>query len=118
MKKLHITLFIMIVMSAFLVGCTQTATKASYASSFIFEDIQYYPTTETVTKDNLGEQIGEIQKQVIPTPKNNGESNVYPVGTKIYKIKGVDVKDSVAVYFKEIHKAITHETMLKSIQDK
>ena len=111
-----LSFLVLMMVSVGLLGCSQrTLTETSikerdelYASMLIFNNDTYYLSSELISKDNLGEQIGQVEKQVIPSPKNNGEANECPVGTKIFQIKGVDVRESVAVNFQnEYRKAST-----------
>ena len=114
MRKRALSLVVITMVSILLMGCTQGAGaqgtnvkgNAIYASMLIFGDTYYYLSSEVISQENLVEQIGQVEKQVAPSPKNNGEANECPRGTKIYQIKGVDRKESVAVAFRnEFRKA-------------
>lgn len=118
MRMRFLSFVVLMMVSVGLLGCSQRTLEGNsikerdvlYASMIIFNNDTYYLSSELISKDNLGEQIGQVEKQVIPSPKNNGEANECPVGTKIFQIKGVDVRESVGVYFQnEYRKASTME---------
>lgn len=111
MRKLLITAITLLLLFAF-IGCTKskvsTTTNGSYVSMLIYNNTNYYLSVDVIPSGNLDNQIGEVSKQVTPSPKNDGESNECPVGTKIFAIKGVDTKEAIAVNFRnEFRKAIT-----------
>lgn len=56
-------------------------------------------SVETVLTDDLDGKIGEITKQVKPMPQKSGEANFLPVGTKLYKIKGENTNEVIAVEY-------------------
>ena len=116
MRMRVLSFLVLIMASVCLTGCSQRTfegpsakeNNAIYASMLIFNNASYYLSSEVISKENLEEQIGQVEKQVTPSPKNNGEANECPVGTKIFQIKGVDVRESVAVDFQnEYRKAST-----------
>lgn len=76
-------------------------------SLVIWKNISYYKTSTMVSIDMLGEKLGEVRKQT-GTPKNAGEAKALPVGTALYKIKGVASNKAIAVKVKNVYyKAIT-----------
>ncbi|KRF39765.1 hypothetical protein [Paenibacillus sp. Soil787] len=90
MKKL----VCMIIMLALLTAC---AKKGTYPSQLMWDDTIYGVSTEIVESKDIGDEIGEIRKKVSPMPQKNGEANDTEVGSKLYKIWGVDQKNSVAI---------------------
>lgn len=85
---------IFIILSLF-TACNHS--KGSYPSQIMWGDIIYGVSTETVPSTDIGDEIGEIRKKVSPMPNNNGEANDTEVGSKLYKIVGVDQQKSIAI---------------------
>lgn len=110
LKKISITLIVLVLLFTF-VGCTKdkvsTTTNESYASMLIYNNTYYYLTVDVIPSENLDKQISEVSKQVTPSPKNDGEANECPVGTKIFAIKGVDTKEAIAVNFHNEYRKAT-----------
>ncbi|GFP75477.1 hypothetical protein [Clostridium fungisolvens] len=111
MRKLLLSLITLILLFSF-IGCARngvsTTTNVLYASMLIYNNTDYYLSSEVVPSENLNKQIETVKKQVTPSPKNNGEANECPVGTKIFSIKGVDSTEAIAVNFhNEYYKAVT-----------
>lgn len=100
MKKLLLSLITLICLFTF-VGCTKgkvsTKTYVFYASMLVYNNTYYYLSSEVIPSENLDKQIGTVKKQVTPSPKNDEESNVCPVGTEIFSIKGTDIKEAIVV---------------------
>lgn len=54
---------------------------------------------------DIGDQLGETSKRVHPMPHNNGDANDAEVGSKLYKIVGVDQQKAIAIKKKCIFKS-------------
>ncbi|WP_160670510.1 hypothetical protein [Clostridium sp. C8-1-8] len=111
MRKLLLSLITVLLLFTF-VGCAKDkesmTTNRSYASMLIYNNTAYYLSSDVISSENLDNQIGIVKKQVTPSPKNDGEANECPVGTKIFSIKDIDVKEAIAINFhNEYYKAIT-----------
>ncbi|MFS0727656.1 hypothetical protein [Paenibacillus sp. 1P07SE] len=103
MKKLTILLCLLSIIS--ISGCgnpkisTGTNSSADWAYSFvIWNDDIYEITDEKIDQDQIGKELGEI-KQFSDTEGiyDNGFSNRYPPGTKLYSIKGVELSEYIAI---------------------
>lgn len=95
-----------------LTGCsTKTAEEGVQGGFFpeaiIWNNNIYLGLSETVPEQEIGVEIGEVEREVGSFPKNNLESNYAPVGSKLYEIKGADKQKVIAVKLKnEYLKAI------------
>lgn len=78
-----------------LVGCSNKTTE--YPNVIIFNNTQFFLSVEKVTLDKIGNQVGAVKRQVDQMPQKNEESNFTQVGSKLYKIKGIDPKEAIAV---------------------
>jgi hypothetical protein len=110
MRKL-LSLLTLICLFTF-VSCTKgkvtTTTYVFYASMVVYNNTNYYLSSEVVPSENLDKQIGTVKKQVTPSPQNNEDANECPVGTEIFSIKGTDIKEAIVVnYNNEYYKATT-----------
>lgn len=72
----------------------------------------YGPSGDKLSKSELGNQLGEIKWINEPMPTENGDSNndYIPVSSKIFEIKGIDIKEAIAIekndaYYKFVKKA-------------
>jgi hypothetical protein len=63
----------------------------------VWSDINYFISVEEVFKKELGNQIGEVKSLKKPMPKEHGDANFIPIGSKIFEIKGNEIKDFIAV---------------------
>src|ERR1035437_2503066 len=63
--------------------------EASRASMVFWNNAIYYKSGAIVPSNELDKKLGEITKQTFQ-PKNNGESNECPIGSKVYSIKDKD----------------------------
>lgn len=106
MRKLLLSLIILLLLFTF-TGCARTkvttTTNVLYASMLIYNNTDYYLSSEVIPSENLNEQLETVKMQVTPSPKNDGESNECPVGTKIFSIKGVDTNEAIAVNFHNVY---------------
>ncbi|UKS29701.1 hypothetical protein LOZ80_12520 [Paenibacillus sp. HWE-109] len=65
--------------------------------------IIYGISAENVPSKDIGDQIGEIRKRVRPMPQNNGEANDAEVGSKLFKIVGVDQQNAIAIQKNDVY---------------
>ncbi|MBM7565017.1 hypothetical protein [Paenibacillus sacheonensis] len=99
------SLLLLIVLAiGFISGCGSQGKDASSSSAdwayyfVIFNDDIYEILHEEVNPEDIGEQIGEVNKYSdFEGIYSNGFSNRYPEGTKLYRINGVKTSDSIAV---------------------
>lgn len=91
-------------------GITTTTEATSYPSDRVLWNDNIYDTLkEIIPMDRIGQQIGEVKRNVNPMPKKNGDSNTIPVGTKLFEIKGISTKEAIAVQRGgEYNKALNH----------
>ncbi len=95
MKRLLVILCVLFVLA----GCSSmTSNKTgSYPSTVAWHNILYGLSATEVTAQDIGKQIGQIERRVAPMPKKNGDANDKPVGSLLFEIKGIDVSDVIAV---------------------
>lgn len=95
-----------------LTGCSQNqANKATHSSIMpslpsppviVWENVGYVVESETIPKEMIGKEIGEVKRYVDPyksMPVKDEDSTVAPVGSKLFEIKGVSVRKAFAVQF-------------------
>ena len=80
-----------------LAGCTANTSNSTYPNALAWDNISYGLSVTEVSKDELGNQLGEVKRIKYPMPIENGDANTTPVGSKIYQIKGIDIKEAIAV---------------------
>ncbi|MGG3887534.1 membrane lipoprotein lipid attachment site-containing protein [Metabacillus fastidiosus] len=110
MKKIISIIFLILVIS----GCSNKGEMQGSSKSFVYEKsinfkgIVYVATSSKVK--NMEEMIGSIKQYSDKEEDSNTEnfSNYYLEGTKLYKIKNEDVKESIAV-------EIGHDKFIKAI---
>lgn len=93
MKKILVILSIGI--SFILVGCNQASTEddGSSAMIVIVNDAEYTGTEDPLDASKpIGEKMSTITKQTKATesPKENNQSNYFPVESTIYSVKGTE----------------------------
>jgi hypothetical protein len=93
MKKTIMTLLLLILISS---GCVKLQ-QPEYPIVVMWTDINYYMSVEEVFKKDLGNQIGEVKSFKKPMPEEHEDANFVPIGSKIFEIKGIEIKDSIAV---------------------
>ena len=90
-------------------GKPDTRATNEVMNSFVIWDNQnYYLTVTTVNQKDLGKVLGKIIKQTIK-PLYNGEGTEFPVGTRIYEIRGESYKNVIATKLKGMY----HRLVLK-----
>ncbi|NIK75516.1 hypothetical protein FHS15_000616 [Paenibacillus castaneae] len=96
---------IKIIFFIFLIGCSLFAStaNASWAYMFVVNDGHIYTVSETQVDPKLiGSKIGKVTKYSDREGTYSGNfSNRYPKGTKYYEIKGIDIKEAIAIKEKE-----------------
>ncbi|WP_314589853.1 hypothetical protein [Paenibacillus terrigena] len=104
-----ISLFLYIMLSIILVsGCASKMTEGSgdWAYPFvIWQDDIFEVLEEEIDADQIDQEIGEV-KRYSDTEGiyGNGFSNKLLVGTKLYRVKNIDISDFIAVRIGEIYK--------------
>ena len=93
MKKILVILLLFIIL---LSGCKEKKIS-EYPSSIALNGLVYSVTVSEVSRDDLGKQLGEVKRIKKPMPVENEESNFISVGSKVFEIKGIDIKTAVAV---------------------
>jgi hypothetical protein len=93
MIKKIVTILILLVVA--LTGCAKKP-QGDYPAALTWDNIVYAMERTEVSKDELGEQLGEVKRVKEPMPLRNGDANNGPVGSRIFEIKGVDTKNKVA----------------------
>ncbi|WP_134701093.1 hypothetical protein [Ammoniphilus sp. YIM 78166] len=100
-----------------LIGCSSSSTsEGSYAVKpyppvVTSENKAYVESGETVSAENIGKQIGEVKSYVDPNetmPEEDDGSTFAPVGSKLYEIKGMKLKDGFAVEINGEYRKLTH----------
>lgn len=114
MKKIFLKASILLcLLSIFgFVGCAANKYQTGYnngPSAIAWNNLIYGPSGKEVSQNELGKQLGKIKRMKKPYPKENGDSNLTPEGSKIFEIKGVDVNNSVVIetdgkYYKFVKK--------------
>lgn len=89
-------LLIGIVLTIFLINTGEVFAE-SYPRAIAWNNIIYLKSDEEININNIGKEIGKIERQRSPMPRKNGESNDTPVGSLIFEIKNVNTQDAVAV---------------------
>lgn len=82
---------IILVLVFFMVGCKQQ-DGGDYPAAFMFNESIYLIEMGTPLNsiEKLGDEIGEIKRQIEPFPKKDMDSNVAPPGSIIYRLQGSD----------------------------
>lgn len=93
MKKILVILSIGI--SFILVGCNQSSTEEDGSSAMIVivNNAEYTGTEDPLDASKpIGEKMSTITKQTKATesPKENNQSNYFPVESTIYSVKGTE----------------------------
>jgi hypothetical protein len=72
------------------------------APTIQWNNTNYVVTANIVLQDDIGEQIGSIEKNVKKFPKENDEANNdIEVGTKLYKIKNENSSEAIAIKYND-----------------
>ncbi|WP_037287682.1 hypothetical protein [Saccharibacillus sacchari] len=92
MKSLFTVFFALLIVT----GCS-TQSEGAYPNVVSLNDTLYNLTVDTVTPDNIGNQLGEVKRVAKVMPKANEEANDTPVGSKLFEIKGIHPSEAIAV---------------------
>ena len=93
MIKKIVTILMLLVVA--LTGCA-TKPQVDYPAALAWGNIVYGMSRAEVSKDELGEQLGEVKRVKEHMPLRNGDANNGPIGSRIFEIKSVDTKNRVA----------------------
>lgn len=84
-----------------LFGCSSSSGSFASDKMIKLENEVYITSNETVTEDELAEQIGEIEvsstNERDQNEANTVSSNTYKVGTRLFKMNNKNTKDMIAV---------------------
>lgn len=74
------------------------ASATSWAYPFVvYEGYMYVVSEESVGEEEVEKEIGSVTQYSDMESLPGNFSNIYPVGTKYYSIKGVNAEDMIAV---------------------
>lgn len=112
MKRILVILLIGILF--ILAGCSQSDTEStgSYAMIVVVNNKEYNGTEAQLdTSKQLEEEISKVIKKTNANemPQENNQSNYFPVGSKIYSVKGTE--DYIIVKNKENKKWLLEKVM-------
>ncbi|MBC8080414.1 MAG: hypothetical protein H7X86_08720 [Gorillibacterium sp.] len=109
---------IILLISILLTGCTigKGSSKSEYPNLpaqpvVVWNSIGYLVTDETISKNSIGKQLGEVKRYFDPNkafPEKDEDSTIAPVGSKLYEINDVDVKNGFAVEMNGKFRKATH----------
>ena len=91
--------YLLLLISTSLLFFTGCSSSTSWAFQFVkYNGVNYIVTNEEISEEEIEEKIGEVQKY-LETEQNSVDlsSNIYPKGTEIYSIKGINVEEHIAV---------------------
>lgn len=82
-----------------LISSCANESDQSYPAAFMWDEQLYLIEGPNYDSSKVGDQVGEISKQVSPFPQNHGESNVAGQGSDIFYVKDSRVKDVLVIFF-------------------
>lgn len=96
-------LFSLLSLTFLLVGCNTETSSSSWAFQFVkYNDQNYVPTKENVSRDDLEKKIGKVETFLDEEQdSSNLSSNAFDEGTEIYSIQGDNVNKAIAVVDKD-----------------
>lgn len=77
-----------------LVSCSK---DDEYPFAIAWHDVIFARTNEIVPSQQIGKEIGVIERTKIPMPKKNGDSNEAIIGSKLYEIQQEDQQNKIAL---------------------
>lgn len=87
-----------------LVSCNEKSPKEypvlPYPEVVVWDNKAYVVSEETVSKDMVTEEFGEVKRYIDPyekLPEKDGDSTIAPAGSKLYLLKDSNLKDGFAV---------------------
>ena len=104
-----ISIFLCIVLSVFFTaGCgsqdsPRSQSSADWAYNFVVWNDDIYEVLKIqIDPGKIDNELGEVkQYSDFEGTYGNGFSNKYPVGTKLFKIKGINTSDYIAIQTEE-----------------
>ncbi|CAM4513622.1 hypothetical protein [Paenibacillus typhae] len=105
--------FLILLCISLITGCSKEHSS-SYPSSVAINNNMYGLSNTTLKIQDIGEEIGPIEKITHPMPTKNGESNEVPVGSTLYMINGVNMDEAIAVKVDEEYYKATKNGPLSS----
>lgn len=99
-----------------LIGCSTKTVEENgdFPTVVIWNKNIYYGSVETVPEQEIGVEIGEVEKEVGSFPKNNLECNYAPAGSKLYEIEGIDKQKIIAIKLEnEYRKAFIEDMVIR-----
>ncbi|MBD7969306.1 hypothetical protein [Paenibacillus gallinarum] len=97
---------------------TGEAFAESYPRAIALNNYVYLVSGVEIDINNIGKEIGKIERQRDPMPKKNGESNDTPVGSLIFEIKDINTEDMVAVKIDNKFYFASQKSSIQSISGK
>lgn len=96
-------IMVIIISYVTLTGCSfisENKSSNSYPNTVAWNNILFGISIEEVSEQDIGKEIGTINKIRYPMPIKNGESNDTPVGSLIFEVKGKNANEFIAVKVK------------------
>lgn len=96
MKYLTFLLFFI----AVLTGCTgnqSSSASTDYPSAIVWNDTLNGPSSTELSVNDIGKEIGKIERKATPMPTQNGDSNDKPAGSALFEVKGTNTQEAIAV---------------------
>lgn len=99
MKRFILIALCTILASVVMTGCSHAEASSNplYPAAVAWNYIVYGLSVDTVSAEEIGKEIGQVQRYITEFPKKNGDCNIAPVGSKLYSIKGISVDNAIAV---------------------
>lgn len=73
------------------------SNDAEYPFAIAYNDVVFARTNEEIPSQQIGKEIGAIERTTIPMPKKNGDSNEAIIGSKLYEIQQEDSQNKIAI---------------------
>ncbi|MGO4699590.1 hypothetical protein AB4Z50_35790, partial [Paenibacillus sp. 2TAB26] len=72
-------------------------SSSTYPASVAWNNTLYGLSKEEVPIEEVGKEIGKIERKTTPMTKKNGDSNEVPAGSTLFEVKGKDPHEVIAV---------------------